>query len=234
MEALEQFLSSVDVRDLDLSSPQSLAYVLMLLVALLYGMLLNQVYALYYRDNEPLDASLSRSLILLTPGLMTIFWLVQFSLPLSVGLLGALSFVRFRAPVKRAEDLAFVVITLACAISCAIVKPLIGGALISLFIIYSMVRNYLAPRSMQGADYAVLTFNTKVNPSMSDIDELFRLAECKAYEFVSSRTYDGITSFVFNIAHLKKAHIHTLTSHLNTLDQAASVNVFFPNGRLGT
>ncbi|NRA44071.1 MAG: hypothetical protein HRU09_03835 [Oligoflexales bacterium] len=220
-----------------LSSIKTEAYTttfpLMLLIALLYGIMLNLLYSLYFRDNEPRDASLARSLVLLTPTLTTIFWVIQYSLPLSVGLLGALSFVRFRSPVKRAEDISFIVIALACAISCAIIKPLIGGGLILLFLAYAVVRNYLLPETVHGKNFAVLTYNTSKSISITDFESILKSAKCSSYDFISSRTYDGITSFVFNVANLKKSNLSLLTQMLEQTDKASQINVFYPNGRLG-
>ena len=62
---------------LDLSTPQSWAFVIMLIISLTYGIMLNLLYSIYFRENEPHDASLARSLVLLTPTLMTIFWVIQ-------------------------------------------------------------------------------------------------------------------------------------------------------------
>lgn len=233
MELLDQFLGTAEIQDLDLSSPQSWSFVIMLLISLFYGITLNILYGLYFRENEPHDASLARSLVLLTPTLMTIFWVIQFSLPLSVGLLGTLSFVRFRSPVKRAEDISFIVIALACSISCAILKPLIGAGLILLFLVYSLIRNYISPENLRGKDFAVLTYNTKENPKVSEIEDVLYKAKCRDYDFVSSRTYDGITSFVFNVPQLKKSKLSEITNLLEDKDRSSSINVFYPNGRLG-
>ena len=234
MDYALQLFGAKQLEDVDLSSPQSWAFVIMLLIALLYGIMLNILYGVYFRENEPLDGSLARSLVLLTPTLMTIFWVIQFSLPLSVGLLGTLSFVRFRSPVKRAEDIAFIVIALACSISCAIMKPLIGGGLILLFLVFSLIRNYISPAAINGKNFAVLTYNTTLNPKISDLEGIFAEAKCRSFEFVSSRTYDGITSFVFNIGNLKQNTLSTLTKALERADKASNISVFYPNGRLGT
>jgi hypothetical protein len=233
MNNVMDVLGLTNTGDLDLSSPQSWTFVIMLMIALLYGVMLNILYGLYFRENEPHDGSLARSLVLLTPTLMTIFWVIQFSLPLSVGLLGTLSFVRFRSPVKRAEDVSFIVIALACSISCAIVKPLIGGGLIVMFLVYALIRNYFIPFQLNGKNFAVLTYNTKKHPSISEIEDILKAARCRTYEFVSARTYDGITSFVFNIANLRKASLNAVTEHLESADKESNINIFYPNGRLG-
>ena len=232
MDEFAKTLGSIPLNSSNLEAYSS-TFPLMLAVALIYGIMLNLLYSLYFKDNEPRDASLARSLVLLTPTLMTIFWVIQYSLPLSVGLLGALSFVRFRSPVKRAEDISFIVIALACAISCAIIKPLIGGGLILMFLAYAIFRNYVIPESVQGKNFAVLTYNTSKSLRISDFETILKAARCRSYEFVSARTYDGITSFVFNVANLKKSNLNLLTEKLEQTDKASQINVFYPNGRLG-
>ena len=232
MAQITQLFGLSDLRDLDFSSPQGGSFIVMLIIALLYGFTLHIVYSIYYRDNEPVDASLARSLVLLTPTLMTVFWLIQYSLPLSVGLLGTVSFVRFRSPVKRAEDISFIVIALACAISCAVLKPLFGGGLIVMFLVYALLRNYIHPASLNGKDFAVLTYNTHAKLELGELEKILKLCKCRSFEFVSSRTYDGITSIVFNIAHLKKSHLGLLTEKLEEYDRKSNINVFYPNGRL--
>ncbi|MDD9951889.1 MAG: DUF4956 domain-containing protein [Zetaproteobacteria bacterium] len=208
------------------------SFTAMLFLCLLLGALLQILYGLYFRDNEPQDASLGRSMTILTPTLMTIFWIIQYSLPLSVGLLGTLSFVRFRAPVKRAEDISFIVLALACAISCAIFRPLIACTLIALFYTYAWLRNFSPWASWTARRFAVVTYNTRKNPELKDIEAILKKARCKNYEFVSARTYDGVSSFVFNISNLQSAKLQQVTQLLEAEDHDSNINVFFPNGRM--
>ena len=230
---MESLFAFKDIGSLGGSSFNSEGFIGMFLLSLLFGIMLNILYTLYYRDSEPMDGSLSRSLVLLTPSLMTIFWMVQYSLPLSVGLLGTLSFVRFRSPVKRAEDICFIIISLACSISCAILKPIIGAVLITIFLLYSLCRNYFFPMSIHGRNFAVLTFNTKKYSKVVDIETAFKEVKCRNYEFISSRTYDGLTSFVFNISGLNKVRLSEVIKKLESQDSESNINVFYPNGRLG-
>ena len=67
-------------------------FTLSISIALVFGIMLNILYNLYFRDNEPQDGSLARSLVLLTPSLCATFWMIQSSIILSLGLLGSLSF----------------------------------------------------------------------------------------------------------------------------------------------
>ena len=56
---------------------------------------------------------------LLGVSVTAIFICVQFSLPLSLGLLGALSIVRFRTPIKEPEEISFIMLVIATSLSCA-------------------------------------------------------------------------------------------------------------------
>jgi hypothetical protein len=208
-------------------------FLLMLICAFLFGLTLNFLYNSYYKDDEPMDGSLSRSLVLLTPTLMSIFWFIQYSIPLSVGLLGTLSFVRFRTPVKRAEDSAFILMALVCAISCALSKPVVCLALILILFIYSLIRNKFIKGRTPLSHFAVLTYNSKNIQDSSEIKKTFTNLNCPNYELISSRCYDGITSYVFNITSLKQNNIDKVIKSLEKHDRSATVNVFYPNGRLG-
>ena len=202
-----------------------------LVISILMGLVLRILYNLYFRDNEPRDASLARSLVLLTPALTTTFWMIQSSLVLSLGLLGSLSFVRFRTPVKRAEDVCFVVVALAVAISCAISQYLVGLVLLALLFTYTVTRNVFFD-NMQDR-FAIVTFNTKKATNSSEIIKVMQGAHVKP-EFVSSRTYDGITSFVFNVAKMKKSAHDEVNRLLEVLDADSHINIFYPNERLGS
>ena len=48
-----------------------------------------------------------------------IFICIQFSLPLSLGRLGALSIVRFRTPIKEPEEVGFIMLVIASSICCS-------------------------------------------------------------------------------------------------------------------
>ena len=57
------------------------------------------VYVFYhYTYGNQIGAGVNRTFLLGGPAITTLFIAIQFSLPLSLGLLGALSFVRFRTP----------------------------------------------------------------------------------------------------------------------------------------
>ena len=57
------------------------------------------MYQLFY-GSKNIGAGVHRTFLIGGPAITTLFLGIQTSIPLSLGLLGALSFVRFRTPVK--------------------------------------------------------------------------------------------------------------------------------------
>jgi len=84
-------------------------------------MALNYIYRLYFKQGTT-GVGVHRSFLLLAPAVTAIFLVIQFSLPLSLGLLGALSFVRFRTPIKEPEEIGFILVVIANSLACAVYK----------------------------------------------------------------------------------------------------------------
>lgn len=76
------------------------------------------MYNTYYGRTH-LGAGVHRVFLLGGPAITALFVAIQFSLPLSLGLLGALSFVRFRTPVKDPAEIGFLLLVIAAAIGFA-------------------------------------------------------------------------------------------------------------------
>ena len=61
----------------------------------LVGVIISALYQMFY-ENRATGAQVHRSFLLMAPSITALFIAIQFSLPLSLGLLGALSVIRFR------------------------------------------------------------------------------------------------------------------------------------------
>jgi hypothetical protein len=230
---MEKLLGDLAIKaaDKNIFSPN---FFVMLIISFLFGVILYFLHSTYYKESEPIDGSLSRSLVIMTPTLMTIFWFVQYSMPLSVGLLGTLSFVRFRSPIKRAEDITFILLSLVCAIGCAVMQPHVCLALVAILFTYSTIRNRYSRNMVTNNSFAVLTYNTKEDQGMNTIEKIFDKTRCTNYFLISSRSYDGITSFVFNISNLEAHKSQTIVKSLEKDDPSSKVNIFYPSTRLAS
>lgn len=76
------------------------------------------MYHLFY-GSRTIGAGVDRSFIIGGPAITALFLGIQSSIPLSLGLLGALSFVRFRTPVKDSAEIGFLLLLIAASIGVA-------------------------------------------------------------------------------------------------------------------
>ena len=89
-----------------------------LLAALLAAFAAQLLYRFFY-ERRGTGSGIHRAFPLLALAVTTLFVGVQVSLPLSLGLLGSLSIVRFRTPVKEPEEVGFVMLVIASSICAA-------------------------------------------------------------------------------------------------------------------
>ncbi len=91
---------------------------LAMLMSLLSALFASYLYGVFYQTRSA-GSSIHRAFPLLGISITAIFISIQFSLPLSLGLLGALSIVRFRTPIKEPEEVAFIMLVVATSLCCA-------------------------------------------------------------------------------------------------------------------
>ena len=91
---------------------------LVLLVSLLASLFISSLY-IYFYGKDSTGSQIHRALPMLGLSITGIFITIQFSLPLSLGLLGALSIVRFRTPIKEPEEIGFIMLVIAVSLGCA-------------------------------------------------------------------------------------------------------------------
>lgn len=91
---------------------------LTLLSSLLSSLVLSWAYSTFY-GSRAMGSHVHRAFPLISIAVTAIFICVQFSLPLSLGLLGSLSIVRFRTPIKEPEEIGFLMLVIASALCCA-------------------------------------------------------------------------------------------------------------------
>jgi hypothetical protein len=89
-----------------------------LLVSLASSLFVAYLYQVFYRARAT-GSQVHRAFPLMGISITAIFVSVQFSLPLSLGLLGALSIVRFRTPIKEPEEIGFILLVIATSLSAA-------------------------------------------------------------------------------------------------------------------
>jgi hypothetical protein len=93
-------------------------FLFVLLISLAAALFLSFLYLRFYSGRST-GSQIHRAFPLLGLAVTAIFICIQFSLPLSLGLLGALSIVRFRTPIKEPEEIGFIMVLIAAALAAA-------------------------------------------------------------------------------------------------------------------
>src|SRR6188474_420623 len=92
-----------------------LPFVFLMAVSLVGTFLASWLYLRFY-SSRATGSQVHRAFPLLGLSITAIFVCIQFSLPLSLGLLGALSIVRFRTPIKEPEEIGFIMLVIAASV----------------------------------------------------------------------------------------------------------------------
>ncbi|THB64531.1 MAG: DUF4956 domain-containing protein [Spirochaetaceae bacterium] len=118
---------------------QILLFLLSLFISILLGLGIAAVYR-YTHKGLNYESSFVSTLVLLAPIVCLVMFFIQGELVLSLGLVGSLSIIRFRTPVKDTRDIVFLFWTIAIGLGCgtlhwtySIAATLIIALLLSLF-----------------------------------------------------------------------------------------------------
>lgn len=110
-KALEEFQQVRDQLDPAL-------FVVALSASLAAAFVASWLYRFFY-ERRGTGSQVHRAFPLLGISITTLFIAVQLSIPLSLGLLGALSIIRFRTPIKEPEEVGFIMLLIAASVSAA-------------------------------------------------------------------------------------------------------------------
>lgn len=116
-------------------------FMLDLILAALLGFILSKIY-IKYGSSLSNRKMFARNFILMTMTTMLVISVVKSSLALSLGLVGALSIVRFRAAIKEPEELAYLFITIAIGLGLGGDQRLITVAAFTIMVSIIWLRNF--------------------------------------------------------------------------------------------
>ncbi|MBN1630107.1 MAG: DUF4956 domain-containing protein [Thermoleophilia bacterium] len=89
--------------------------IIALAFSVVFSLVVYFMYQLFYGSRH-IGAGVHRMFLIGGPAITVLFLGIQTSIPLSLGLLGALSFVRFRTPVKDPAEIGFLLLLIASSI----------------------------------------------------------------------------------------------------------------------
>jgi hypothetical protein len=218
MRALESYQSAYTYLDSGL-------FLLSILASLIASFVASGLYRFFY-ESRATGSQVHRAFPLLGISITALFIGVQISLPLSLGLLGALSIIRFRTPIKEPEEIGFIMLVIAAAICSAtlnfrfiiILYAVACAALV-------LVRGARTWRFLRRDGILVLTVpdehaETGLRAVISHLGENVGRSRLE-----SSSSRDGFTSLQFSFSGLKE-DVAELQSGLRLVAPIHSINVF--------
>jgi len=207
-------------------------FLLLIFISLIVSIFISYLYITFYK-NRATGSQIHRSFPLIGVSITTIFICIQFSLPLSLGLLGALSIVRFRTPVKEPEEIGFIMLIIAAAICCATFKLVFLGILLIIAVIGLCLLKF-GPRLISGSlDDGMLTLNLSSIEYKEKSDQILEYLQKKfpKGKIESVLENNDMSTVSFSFTNLDADQVSRLPIEIKKISENIESNIFF--NRLG-
>ena len=223
-QTFQQFLTNQSVQ-IDVPS-----FAMNLLLAAFLGFLLSRAYE-RFGDSLSNRRLFARNFVLLAVTTMLIISIVKSSLALSLGLVGALSIVRFRTPVKDARDLVFVFAAIAIGMACGTQFHVFAAIFTAFVAGLVLVFYYWGFGDLPNKGYVV-----KMRINGSDKDRVAELCGqlCKRFSVVSITRSNGddVEDVIYEVELKRGVAYKDLLERLTKAIQPESVNVLVGEGNV--
>ena len=174
-----------------------------LIIVVLLTYLIKLVYNKYSQSLSNKDY-FSKNFVVLGITTCIVITIVKSSLALSLGLVGALSIVRFRAAIKEPEELVylFLVIATGLGIGANQVKITIVGIIVALIIVVFL--SFFSNKKLKNVDLNIFQLSFVMNQNITD--ELFSKIlvtlnkNCKEIDFISMSSDQNESSIHFEVS----------------------------------
>jgi hypothetical protein len=193
------------------------------LVASLVAYLLYQVFY----GSRHIGAGVHRVFLVGGPAITMIFLVIQTSIPLGIGLLGALSFVRFRTPIKDPAEIGFLLLLIASSIGAATGNLV---AMVILFVVATLAlwlqRLISEGTGTSGRGHLMISVD---QPSFSGLEKglsSFLEERLRGLSLETMSTIDGRVALHYQYRRQSGFDWTAFTSELNKLAGEAKVEVF--------
>ncbi len=219
----EEFITYIE----SLQSPVSLVEGIVAVgFSFLASIVIYFMYQFFYGSRH-IGAGVHRTFIIGGPAITALFMGIQTSIPLSLGLLGALSFVRFRTPVKDPAEIGFLLLLIASSIGAATGNYLITGLLfIVVFIalgVQWLTRNRI---TLFGRGHLMISVDQPSFPAMEKRLTTFLRERLRSLSLETMSTLDDRVSLHYNYRRQSSFDWTGFTNELNQLAGTAKVEVF--------
>jgi hypothetical protein len=205
----------------------ALPFLFLMGISLASSLLIAYLYLHFYATRAT-GSQVHRAFPLLGISITAIFICIQFSLPLSLGLLGALSIVRFRTPIKEPEEIGFIMLVIAVSIATATFKLAFVGVIFVIALVALVVQRAVRVlRSSTTDGTIVISLPADGRPDESAVvTEIVRRHLARARLESVSRS-DRETVLSYNFRSISEPALLALPAEIRGAAKDATFNVFF-------
>ena len=173
-----------------------------------------------------------KSLILLTMITAAIMFTIGSNLVLSLGLVGALSIIRFRAAVREMEDALFIFFSIAVGLTCGSQAYFVGGMIIAFCCPVWIILKHINLSNINGSHILVLHVNSK-KVNWETIEDLLRKFlkkhVLKSIQFTSGQDANERSERIYKIIPNRKDDLEKLIEQLSKANGIFMANIYSPN-----
>ncbi len=184
------------------------------------------MYQFFY-GSKNIGAGVHRTFLIGGPAITVLFLGIMTSIPLGLGLLGALSFVRFRTPVKDPAEIGFLLLVIASSVGAATSNYLITGLL--LFVVFITLGVQWLTRNrvtLFGRGHLMISIDQPSFPAVEQKLTTFLRGRLRDLSLETMSTLDDRVSLHYNYRRESGFDWTAFTNELNQLAGAAKVEIF--------
>ena len=194
--------------------------------SILASVVIYLLYQMFYGSRH-IGAGVHRTFIIGGPAVTALFLGIQVSIPLSLGMLGALSFIRFRTPVKDPAEIGFLLLLIASSIGAAtnnfiITSILIGFVFVALTI-HWLTRNRI---SVFGRGHLMISVDQPSYAGLESRMSAFLKEKLRGLRLETMSVLEGRVSLHYQYRKRTGYDWAAFTGELNTLAGPARVELF--------
>jgi len=194
--------------------------------ALIASVIAYLMYQLFYGSRH-IGAGVHRTFLIGGPAITMIFLVIQTSIPLGIGLLGALSFVRFRTPIKDPAEIGFLLLLIATAIGMATGNLIPTAILFGIVFITLSVHHLLRNRvSLFGRGSLMISVDQPSFPMIEKKLNTFLRERLRGLSLNTMSEIDERVSLHYQYRRQSDFDWSAFTNDLNQLAGSAKLEVF--------
>ena len=202
-------------------------FLLLMVMSLASSFAFSALYLFFYRVRAT-GTQIHRAFPYVGVAVTALLVCIQYSLPLSLGLLGALSIVRFRTPIKEPEEIGFILLVIASSIAIATGNFRVLLVLLPIALVAALILRY-GPRALKEPINEGFVSVTGPSERFEDIaDDVQGILDrnIRFGRLHSINRSEAGTSVTYSFTRISESQLSTVRKALGAVPDITDFNVF--------